>query len=296
MAVDVCAHHSLPPAAAGSVTRQANWVDAILLRQSVEISLTEITEAFMEQGWLSNSCYASLTAHEIRSLSRIREHYCTKTVFKLSTEQTLSLIDRAYEAMGRSFRNRINAKTLDFGRYSGELDGVFIIISDALRTYDTADLFPSTPTEAKENFTSHKKHLNQVRKKLDTGFSDITNIINSILQASWLKSDNEKMRDYLSSLNEIRSFLEKQIEVIDFGDRPESRAEAFVNGVCMSLVWTANIKPTKPMTDSHNKNPLLRFLEVFYPVEAHSVLSKIYDRERTLPPEKRIGATFLAPI
>lgn len=250
----------------------------------------------MEQGRLSNSCYASLTAQEIRSLSQIREHYCTSAVFNLSTEQTLSLIDRAYEAMGRSFRNRINAETVKFGRYSGDLDGVFIIISDALRTYDASDFFPSTPSEAKETYKLHKKNVNQARKKLDTGFSDITNIINSILPAIWLRSDNEKMRDSLSSLNEIRSFLEEQIEVIDFGDRPDSRAEAFVNGVCMHLVWIANIKPTKPMTDSHNKKPLLRFLEVFYPIESHSVLSKIYDRERGLPPEKRIGATFLAPI
>lgn len=37
MAVDVCAHHSLPPAAAGHLTRRADRVDAILLRLSVEI-------------------------------------------------------------------------------------------------------------------------------------------------------------------------------------------------------------------------------------------------------------------
>lgn len=84
--------------------------------------------------------------------------------------------------------------------------------------------------------------------------------------------------------------------MIDFEGRSDSRAESFVNGICMHLVWNANIKPTKPMTDSHNKTPLLRFLEVFYPVEANAILSKIYDRERGLPRNERIGAAFITPI
>jgi hypothetical protein len=256
----------------------------------------DFTEAFMEQGELSNSCYNSLSPQEVSSLSRIRNFYNKKSVFALSIEQTLSLIDRAYESMGRPYRTRINTETIKFGRYSGELDGVFLMISDALRTYDSATHFHSTPTEAIETHKHHKKNISRARKKLDTSFNDIISIVNGMLPSVWSKSNNEKLHNSLSTLNEIRTLLDEHIDLIDFESRSDSRAESFVNGVCMHLVWNANIKPTKPMTDSHKKTPLLRFLEVFYPIEASAILSKVYDRERGLPPNKRIGATFITPI
>lgn len=252
-------------------------------------------EVFIEQGGLSNSCYSSLSPQEASSLSKIRDHYRKEPIFSLSVEDTLLLIDRAYESMGRRYRARINAETIKFGRYSGELDGVFLIIADAQRTYDHATYFHLTPMEAKEAHRHHKKNIRCARKGLDASFAGITNIVNGLIPSVWSRHGDEKLRNSLDTLNQVRILLDEHIDLIDFEARSDSRAESFVNGVCMHLVWNANIRPTKPMTDSHGKTPLLRFLEVFYPIEASAILSKIYDRERGLPLHKRIGATFIPP-
>jgi hypothetical protein len=249
----------------------------------------------MEQGGLSDSCYRSLTSEEISSLSRIRNHYNKKPLISLSIEDTLKLIDRAFEALGRPYRTRINSETVKFGRYSGELDGVFLMISDALRTYELATHFYSTPAEAKVSYVRHKKNIKYARKKLANGFADIFDVINGMLPSAWSGHSNEKLRNSLEILKQVRNLLDQQIDLIDFEGRPDSRAESFVNGVCMYLAWNANVRPTKPMTDSLEKTPLLRFLEVFYPVEAKSILSKIHDRERGLPTHERIGAKFISP-
>lgn len=249
----------------------------------------------MKQGELSNGCYRSLTQEEISSLSRIRNHYNTKPVFPLSIEETLALVDRAFESMGRRFRTRINQGTVKFGRYSGEQDGVFLMISDALRTYDCADLFYSTPAEAKALYARHKTDIRRARNKLDNSFGDIIGIVNGMLPTVLARYNIEKLHNSINALNEIRSVLDEQITLMDFEVRPDSRVEYFVNGVCMYLVWNANIRPTKPMSDSQEKSPLLRFLEVFYPVEAKAILSRIYDRERGLPTDKKIGAKFISP-
>ena len=250
----------------------------------------------MEQGSLSSECYISLNSQEIASLSSIRNHYNKKQIFRFSIEQTLSLADQAFEAMGRRFRNRINAETIRYGRYCGDLDGASLIISDTLRSYDYSDFFHTTSTDAKETYTLHKKHVNRARKKLDDSFSEISYIIDRMTPAIWHKPSAEKIRESLTSLNEIRSLLNEQLDFIDFNERSHSRAEAFVTGVCMHLVWNAGIKPTKPVTDSGDKTPLLRLLEVFFPIEARFVLSKIYDRDRSLPAEKKIGGTFIKPV
>ena len=250
----------------------------------------------MEQGKLSKSCYNSLTLQEISSLSKIRNHYNEKPVFALSIEKTLALIDRAYESMGRRYRTRINTETIKFGRYSGELDGVFLVISDTLRAYDTATHFHLTPTIARETHNNHKKNISRASKKLDTSFADILGIVDSMLPNAWLTYNSETLHNSLKALNEIQALLNEQIDLIEIESRSDSRAEFFVNHVCMHLVWNANIRPTKPMTDSREKTPLLRFLEVFYPVEAKAILSKIYDRERGLPLTERIGAKFISPI
>lgn len=249
----------------------------------------------MERGELSISCYKSLTVEEGSSLSKIRGHYKKEAVFSFGVEETLILIDRAFEALGRPYRTRINAETIKFGRYSGELDGVFLMVSDALRTYDLANHFYSTPTEAKTSYALHKKNIKHARKRLDNGFLDIFEVVNGMLPSVWSRYSAEKLRNSLSALSEVQSLLGEQIDLIDFESRPDSRAESFVNGVCMSLAWNANIRPTKPMTDSLEKTPLLRFLEVFYPVEAKAILSKIYDRERGLPTDEKIGAKFISP-
>ncbi|UVK84841.1 hypothetical protein LOY46_09205 [Pseudomonas sichuanensis] len=249
----------------------------------------------MEQGNLTSNCYTSLSPAEQLSLTRIRDWYSQKPLFSFSIEDTLSFIDRAYESMGRAYRNRINTQTIKLGRYTGELDGVSLIIADALRLYDYSACFHPTPSEAVEVFRDHKKSIKFARKKLNSSFSDITLIINGLLPSVLANDSKKQLANALTSLDEIRLLLEKNLDLIDFGERSDSRAEAFVNGVCMHLVWSANIRPTKPTTDSYKKTPLLRFLEVFYPVEASSILAKIYDQERGLPSNRRIGATFIAP-
>lgn len=249
----------------------------------------------MEQGALSNSCYNSLSPQEVASLSRIRNCYNKKIVFSFSIEKSLLLIDLAYESMGRPYRNRINAETIKFCRYSSEMDGVFIMITEALRAYDYAIHFHLTPTEATETHRLHKKNISRARKKLNTNFTEVISVVNGMIPSALSKSNNDRLCESLSALNDIRNFLDEYIDQIDFESRSDSRAEAFVSGVCMHLVWSANIRPTKPMTDSRKKTPLLRFLEVFYPVEANTILSKIYDRERSLPLNERIGATFFSP-
>ncbi|QKE62281.1 hypothetical protein HNE05_02535 [Aquipseudomonas campi] len=102
----------------------------------------------MEQGSLSDSCYYALTQEERDSLSVIREHYSRKQIFKFDVERALLFIDCSYEAMGKSYRDRINQETKIFGRYDGALDGVFLMIADALRLYDESFCFFDTPKEA----------------------------------------------------------------------------------------------------------------------------------------------------
>lgn len=249
----------------------------------------------MEQGALSSKCYSSLSEQEVSSLSRIRSFYSEKPIFALSIEQTLSLIDRAYEAMGRPYRNRINAETVKFGRYSGELDGVFLMIADALRTYDHASYFPSTPAKATEIHREHKKNISRARKTVEKSFTDITSVIDGLIPSAWTKTSNEQLHSSLETLDDIRRLLVEHLDLLDFDRRSESIAESFVTGVCRSLIWNANIKPRPPMTDSHKKTPLLRFLEVFYPDDASAILAKVHDRERDLPLHKRMGATFIPP-
>ncbi|WP_122422951.1 hypothetical protein [Pseudomonas viridiflava] len=250
----------------------------------------------MKQGKLSIECYNSLSSQELLSLSKIRNHYGNKQIFALSIEETLMIVDRAYEAMGRCFRSRIIRETIKFGRYCGDLDGVFLIISDALRAYDSAGCFHLTAAEAKTMHERHKNDVHQARKKINAGFNDIVNIINETLPSVWHRYSREQMHTSLNTLSEIQTLLDGHFDLIDFESRSYTSAESFVHGVCMSLVWNANIRPTKPMTDSAEKTPLLRFLEVFYPSEANSILSRVYDRERKLPQSKRIGATFIPPL
>ncbi|WP_421557858.1 hypothetical protein [Pseudomonas canadensis] len=250
----------------------------------------------MKQGALSSKCCKSLSQQEISSLSKIRDAYSEKPIFSISVEQTLQFIDRAYESMGRTYRNRINTETINFGRYTGELDGVFLMIANALRIYDYATHFPSTPAEASQIHRGHKKNISRARKKVEESFADLANIIERLIPSAFTKQSNEKLRSSLGALDEIRCLLAEHLDVIDFDRRSESVAESFVTGVCANLVWNANIKPTKAMTDSHKKTPLLRFLEVFYPDEASAILAKLHDRERGLPQHKRIGATFIPPV
>lgn len=249
----------------------------------------------MKQGALSSKCYKSLSQQEISSLSKIRDAYSEKPIFSISVEQTLQLVDRAYESMGKTFRNRINTETINFGRYSGELDGVYLMIADALGTYDYSTHFPSTSAEAKEIHKEHKKNISRARKKVEKSFADIASVIDRLIPSAWTTHRNEQLRNSLGALDEIRCLLVDQLDVIDFDRRSESVAESFVTGVCSHLIWNANIKPTKAMFDSGEKTPLLRFLEVFYPDEASAILAKLYDRERSLPQHERIGATFIPP-
>lgn len=250
----------------------------------------------MNQGALTDECYLSLTVEERESLDRIRAHYQKTGVFEFGIDETLSLIDRSYEAMGKRFRDRINRKTRDFGRYDGELEGVFLVIGDALRTFHGSQFFSDTPQQTAE---IHKQHQYQVRKAQglsDNAFSDLFAVVNGLQPTSWSKFDKEELESAIEKLTEVKNLIDIQIDRVNFAKRSDSKAEQFIVSVCNSLVWHANIKPTKPLTDSRQKTPLLRFLEVFYPTEAKSILSKIYDKERHTPEGQKIGASFIKPV
>ncbi|MGI2068179.1 hypothetical protein [Shewanella sp. MF08487] len=250
----------------------------------------------MNQGALTDECYLSLTVEERGSLDRIRAHYQKSDVFEFGIDETLNFIDRSYEAMGKRFRDRINRETKAFGRHDGELDGVFLVIGDALRTFHGSQFFSDTPQQTAE---IHKQHQCQVRKAQqlsDNAFSDILAVVNELKPTSWSKFDEEELKSAIEKLFEVKNLIDKQIDRINFAKRSDSKAEQFIVTVCYSLVWHANIKPTKPLTDCRQKTPLLRFLEVFYPIEAASILSKIYDKERQTPEGLKIGASFIKPV
>ncbi|MCB2382545.1 hypothetical protein KV201_10185 [Shewanella sp. SR1] len=107
--------------------------------------------------------------------------------------------------------------------------------------------------------------------------------------------DEETLENVLKQLLDMQQVIDLRIERLNFSKRFGTKAEQFVIGVCDSLVWNAGIKPTKPLTDSKQKTPILRFLEVFYPLEAIAILSKIYEQERHALIDQKIGATFIKP-
>ena len=250
----------------------------------------------MTQGALTDECYFSLTDEERILLNIIRVHYQKRDVFELDIDVKLSLIDRSYEAMGKRFRDRINRKTRDFGRYDAELEGVFLVIGDALSTFHESQFFSTTPQQSAEIHNQHQYQVKKAQKLSDNAFSDLSTVVNRLLPTSWSKFDEEELESVLEKLSEMKNIIDKQINRVNFAKRSDSQAEQFVVSVCNSLVWHANIKPTKPLTDSRQKTPLLRFLEVFYPTEAKSILSKIYDKERRAPDAQKIGASFIKPV
>lgn len=250
----------------------------------------------MTQGALTDECYFSLTDEEKKSLDIIRSHYQKSDVFKLGVGVTLSLIDRSYEAMGKKFRDRINRKTRGFGRYDGELEGVFLVIDDALITFYGSQFFSTTPQQSAEIHNQQQSQVRKAQKLSDNAFSDLSAVVNGLLPTSWSKFDEEELESVLEKLSEMKNIIDKRRNRVNFPKRSDTKAEQFVVSVCNSLVWYANIKPTKPLTDSRQKKPLLRFLEVFYPTEAKSILSKIYDKERRVPDAQKIGASFIEPV
>lgn len=251
----------------------------------------------MTQGSLSRECYNSLEENEIDSLTKIRAHYTNKEVFCFGTEKTLELIDLSYEAMGRTFRSRVNRKSKEFGRYKCEdFDGVFLLISDTLLSYDSARFFFHTPKEASDTYKEHKLQITKAEKILNRGIDDLYRVINGLCSTTLSKNDEQQVEYASRKLSELKDILSDQVNKLEKDKRSLTQAEFFVSSVCDSLVWQADIKPTKPTTDSQKKTPLLRFLEVFYPKEARQVLSKVYDRERKLPNTEKIGATFIPPL
>jgi len=251
-------------------------------------------EIYMNQGVLSDSCFVSLTDEEQASLKKIRAHY-KNDVFEFGIKETLSLIDRSYEAMGKRFRNRLNRETREFGRYEGDLDGVFLLISDSLRSFYGSKFFTDTPRQSAESHKQHQYQVQRTKKLSDNAFLDMKAVVTELLPTTWSKYDKETLESVLKQLPDIQQVINQQLERLNFSKRRSTKAEQFVISVCNSLVWNAGIKPTKPLTDSRQRTPLLRFIEVFYPLEARAILSKIYDQERHTPIDQKIGATFIEP-
>ena len=250
---------------------------------------------YMNQGALSDNCFVFLTHEEQTSLEKIRAHYQKSGVVGFSIEETLSLIDRSYEAMGKRFRNRLNRKTIEFGRYAGDLYGVFLLISDSLRCFYGSKFFSETPKQSAESHKQHQHQIQRAKKLSDNAFLDIKEVITGLLPTPCSQYDEETLENVLKQLLDMQQVIDLRIERLNFSKRFGTKAEQFVIGVCDSLVWNAGIKPTKPLTDSKQKTPILRFLEVFYPLEAIAILSKIYEQERHALIDQKIGATFIKP-
>lgn len=247
----------------------------------------------MKQGYITNTEWIKLTNEEKATLESIRNHFIKKEECAERLDITLKLIDCSFEAMGRSFRNRISRSVKEYGRYPVGSDGIFIFIHDSIRSYFTAQHFIKRTSDA---LKQHKLFKQQRQKALKLSLDAFVNLEKTI---SWLSStattvyDDEEFNRLNEELVNMKEILDKHFERIDFGERSPSRAESFVLSICNNLSWIAKIKPRKPFTDAGCKTPLLRFVEVFFPSEGKVALSSIYEKEKRKLPIEKIGAKFI---
>lgn len=240
----------------------------------------------MQQGYISDSSWGELTFDERDSLQLIRDKY-------KNSEHHLKLIDQSYEAMGKAFRSRINNEVINYKRYEGNLDGVYLIMNRAIHNFFGSSYFLETKYKSKEIHEFHQKQRQKATKLSDEAFCGLERTINWLSNTTTTKQDELDMSEANDKLIELKKLICLHLERVDHHDRSPSKAESFVLGTCNNLVWFANIKPTRAINSSGGKTPFLRFLEVFFPFEAEPILSSLYEKQKRLPMEKRIGGTFI---
>ena len=249
----------------------------------------------MKQGYISTDTWERLTAEEKLSLLAIRDHF--ENVNYLSEHlNSQKLVDQSFEAMGKTFRNRINKEVSSYGRYVDQKrDGVFLIIQGSIRDFDSANqFFPEKLSDAKCIYQRFQRDKVKFNKSTNKSVKNLEDAITWLKERSPLRYQVEQLDEATIALQTVSNIIASQLTEKDSVSRPQFGAENFVNGVCNSLIWFGNIKPSKPLTDSGTKSPLLRFLEVFYPFEAESALSSLYEKNKRAPASEKIGASFLS--
>ncbi|EOV6284758.1 hypothetical protein ACOQ0N_004708 [Vibrio parahaemolyticus] len=247
----------------------------------------------MEQGSISYEEWCKLSDNERDSLEALRNHFIKHSKCSEQLVIDLELVDRSYEAMGHRFRNRVNKSVQEYGRYVGDLDGVFLIIHSAIQDYRSSNLFPETSGDALNQHKFYRNQRSKATKFSVDAFGKLERVIDWVSHTATTVYEQDELTQLKKDLKEVELTLKRHFKRTDFTDRSPSRAESFVLSVCNNLVWEANIKPTKPLTSSGDKSPLLRFIEVFFPVEGQVALSSIYEKQKRLPEENRIGAKFI---
>ncbi|HCG6405159.1 TPA: hypothetical protein NJ169_004507 [Vibrio parahaemolyticus] len=248
----------------------------------------------MKQGYISSEAWERLSAEEKQSLLVIREHF--EEVNYLSEHvNSQKLVDQSFEAMGKSFRTRINNEVSSYGRYVGqEYDGVFLIIQGSIRDFDAANkFFPEKLSDAKSIYQCFQRDQKKFDNSTSKSVANLEDAITWLRERSPLRYQVEQLDEATIALKTVSNIVASQLAEKASVGRPQSSVENFVNGVCNSLIWFGGIKPTKPLTDGGQKTPLLRFLEVFYPFEAEFALSSLYEKNKRAPASEKVGASFL---
>ncbi|OED62450.1 hypothetical protein A165_12750 [Vibrio tasmaniensis ZS-17] len=247
----------------------------------------------MKQGSISDKAWCKLSAGDKGSLGTIRHHFIKHSKCSKQLSIDLELVDRSYEAMGHRFRNRVNKSVREYGRYVGEFDGVFLIIKSAIRTFHSSNLFPETSGDALSRHKFYRKQRSKATTFSAGAFGKLERVIDWVSHTATTVYEQDELTQLKKNLKDIELVLERHFKRADFTDRGPSQAESFVLSVCNHLVWEANIKPTKPLASTGEKSPLLRFIEVFFPLEGQLALSSIYEKQKRLPEADRIGEKFI---
>ncbi|WP_318435898.1 hypothetical protein [Photobacterium leiognathi] len=247
----------------------------------------------MKQGYISSEAWERFSTKEKQSLLVIRDHF-EEANYLPDHVNSQKLVDQSFEAMGKVFRDRINNEVSSYGRYVGEYDGVFLIIQGSIRDFDSADqFFPEKFSDAKSIYQDFQRYQKKFDNSTSKSIANLENAISWLREQTFLRYQQEQLDEATIALRNVSDILVSQLAEKASSGRPQSSVEFFVNSVCDSLIWFGGIKPTKPLTDSGQKTPLLRFLEVFYPFEAESALSRLYEKNKRAPASEKVGASFL---
>lgn len=178
----------------------------------------------MNQGSISDEAWCKLSADDKGSLAAIRNHYIkhSKCSEQLSTD--LELIDRSFEAMGHRFRSRVNKSVREYGRYVGELDGVFLTIQNAIQTY-SSNFFPETSSDALSQHKFYRSQRSKAVKFSAEAFGKLERVINWVSHTATTAYEQNELAQLKHDLKGIELVLERHFKKTDLTDRFPSRAE-----------------------------------------------------------------------